>query len=271
MYLDFKHEGKNFFYAREYKDGVERTSATMMMFRYFMQDNMKEHSDHMDVISLPGWISLYNFADAISRYDTWNWREHPSDIYDGKEDIYTKLLTIYPIYKLTGIILNNLKPAFEYIKMNGDADEYTYNDIMKAIDSVKKIAVDDDTMSSLAAIETLYNRSLGNIESKVRVTVDDNGRVVGHVIPDFNLFTSNLCNDILNMLPKLDYLILYYPESCMLSFRTNRDDVDVSVIAESMNGGGHAKAAGCTCSRESFYSVLKNYYYAPTYKEYCML
>ena len=55
--------------------------------------------------------------------------------------------------------------------------------------------------------------------------------------------------------------VILYPSSKTISFRTNRDDVNVARYASRIyDGGGHAKASGARLSTEDFMHVLDFYY-----------
>jgi bifunctional oligoribonuclease and PAP phosphatase NrnA len=62
--------------------------------------------------------------------------------------------------------------------------------------------------------------------------------------------------DYLNMVPGVDFALLVQEDrkSVKGSFRTRKDNVDLSEIAKKYGGGGHPKAAGFTMDKASFNS-----------------
>lgn len=82
----------------------------------------------------------------------------------------------------------------------------------------------------------------------VQTFVDD--RCVGVVHAES--YHSELSHELGRTHPHLDYIAILNVGGKKLSLRTIRDDIDVSDIAASFGGGGHAKAAGCPLTDEAF-------------------
>lgn len=59
--------------------------------------------------------------------------------------------------------------------------------------------------------------------------------------------------------PELDLIVLF-DSSKSISYRTERDDVDVSKLAQSVGGGGHIKASGSSLTDEFRESIIKSYF-----------
>jgi oligoribonuclease NrnB/cAMP/cGMP phosphodiesterase (DHH superfamily) len=61
--------------------------------------------------------------------------------------------------------------------------------------------------------------------------------------------------------PDMDFVVALYPKNRALSFRASESSTtDVSVIAASLGGGGHEKAAGASLSTDDFIKWLRVYY-----------
>ncbi|WP_054957871.1 DHH family phosphoesterase [Paenibacillus dakarensis] len=65
-------------------------------------------------------------------------------------------------------------------------------------------------------------------------------------------YHSELASELGSSNPHLDYIAILNMGNRKMSLRTIHDHIDVSAIAMRFNGGGHAKAAGCTLSHEVF-------------------
>ena len=74
-------------------------------------------------------------------------------------------------------------------------------------------------------------------------------------IPDYQ-FISECAEHLYTTFPNVPFVVVYYEhdDKYKLSFRTNKDSVNVAEIAQELfHGGGHAKAAGATISKHDFY------------------
>ncbi|MBY0120327.1 DHH family phosphoesterase [Bacillus sp. S/N-304-OC-R1] len=65
-------------------------------------------------------------------------------------------------------------------------------------------------------------------------------------------YHSELGNELGKEYPHLDYIAILNIGGKRLGFRTIHDTVDVSEVAGHYGGGGHAKAAGCSLTKEAY-------------------
>jgi len=65
-------------------------------------------------------------------------------------------------------------------------------------------------------------------------------------------FLSELGNALGKENPHLDYIAMINMGSKRISLRTIHDDVDVSEVAGQFDGGGHAKASGCSLNEAAY-------------------
>ena len=77
-------------------------------------------------------------------------------------------------------------------------------------------------------------------------------------------YHSELGNELGKEYPHLDYIAILNIGGKRVGFRTIHDHVDVSEVAGQFGGGGHAKASGCSMSKEAFQQfVLDTFHLEP--------
>lgn len=69
-------------------------------------------------------------------------------------------------------------------------------------------------------------------------------------------YLSELGNELGKEYPHLDYIAMLNMGTKRISLRTIHDDVDVSAVAGTYGGGGHAKASGCTITLDAFQNFV---------------
>lgn len=154
---------------------------------------------------------IFDFIEITRRYDTWEWY----DVYN--DDIPKKM--------------NDLM----YIK---GKDEFTDEMLIK-IKSGEEL-FDTIDIALLKFRQKEIEREIDKLDDNI-VTTDILGYKAGVV------FTQNFISEVGNQLserhPELDFIAIINGSS--VSFRTVKDDVNVSEIAKVFGGGGHVKASGC--------------------------
>ena len=83
------------------------------------------------------------------------------------------------------------------------------------------------------------------------------GKKCGVVFAETN--KSELGNYLSNKYTELDLIVLINAANS-ISYRTTKDDVDVSVFASNYQGGGHAKASGSGITDEQREQIIKLYF-----------
>ena len=157
------------------------------------------------------------FANIVRKYDTWLWKTKYNDIFPKR---LNDLLYIYGGDKFFSIIIDRLLLGKDLI-INED-----YCILRIKEEEVKKY------------IETK--------EANMK-KVEINGLTAGIVFAESNI--SELGNVICENNPDIDFAMIINIDKS-ISFRTVKDNVDVSEIAKSLNGGGHKKAAGAPILEE---------------------
>ena len=154
---------------------------------------------------------IFDFVETTRRYDTWEWY----DVYN--DDIPKKM--------------NDLM----YIK---GKDEFTDEMLIKIKSGEEPFDTIDIALLKFRQKE--IEREIDKLDDKI-VTTDILGYKAGVVFT--NNFISEVGNQLSERHPELDLIAIINGSS--VSFRTVKDDVNVSEIAKVFGGGGHVKASGC--------------------------
>lgn len=185
-----------------------KTCGTELFYKYLV-----------DVGYLKGTDKHFNFVWAVTMYDTWQWKElRDSDARMVKE--FNDLLYILGRDEFIDRCIRRKRVKGDDAMILPSKDERMLLDIrQKEID---------------AYIDKKDKEMVGLI-------ID--GKKVGAVFADS--FVSELGNTLAERHPEYDYISIVDPGSYKISYRTIKDDMDVSEVAKLYGGGGHPKAAGC--------------------------
>lgn len=83
------------------------------------------------------------------------------------------------------------------------------------------------------------------------------GKVCGFVFA--NQYVSELGNRLCQLHPEIDFVAMIDMESCTVSYRSIKEDIDLGQdVAKFFGGGGHPKAAGSSFSKNIWPSVVKS-------------
>ena len=181
----------------------------------------KMHKKELDEYS----SAIENFVEAVRRWDTWEWKTKYNKYYYSRA--LNKLLEVYGIADFINLIQNNIMYC-------------------------NAILTDEDYRILEGHFKVFSNYV--NIKDKQIMTTKINSYNVGLLFAENNI--SELGNELLDRHPELDYMALITPTSVCL--RTNKDDIDLSLIAKEKGGGGHKKAAGYPIKKEYIEKYLSN-------------
>lgn len=175
------------------------------LFYEYLKKNYKEFDDTP---------ALKLFIDYVRMYDTWEWKEKYDNIIpkrlndlmymDGPNEFVDKM-----IYRLG----NNL------------------------------FILDDTDLMKLQIEQTYINSYIA--QKNETLIVNDSlfpEHTVGIVFAD--KYISELGNKLCELHPELDFVVLINMSTLTVSYRTVKDDLDLSDIAKGFGGGGHPKASG---------------------------
>ena len=202
---------------------VEDESVGKMCGAYLFYEYLKKnHEEFNDT------LALKLFVKYVRMYDTWEWKEKYDNIIpkrlndlmymDGPNEFIDKM-----IYRL-----GNNFPIFDDTDLMKLQIEQTY------INSY--IAQKNETL--------IVNDSLFP-EHIVGITFADK-------------YISELGNKLCELHPELDFVVLINMSTLTVSYRTVKNDLDLSAIAKGFGGGGHPKASGSRFDASIINDMLNN-------------
>lgn len=182
--------------------------------------NLLEYIDRVFHISetYEHYTNLYDTIISISRYDTWQWKTSPIN-YD--ED-------------LCQVLVNSL---------NLDI----------AVTFLTSMIVEDENSSFIRKlVSTIYTNYKSDKEKTVSKLITEPSKIkfvekYGYKLALIILgekFVNDLMEAVYLEHDDVDIVVGIIPSSQQLSFRTNKDNIDVSNFAKKFGGGGHKSAAG---------------------------
>ena len=166
------------------------------------------------------------FVELVRQYDTWEWTK------------FNKLP--YYLNNLVYILgMNNFIDTFTERLAKKDINELT----IFTEDERKLLVRNESVISNYIQDKRQYVKTFEINDKKVGICfADTNQSILGNVICEEN---------------NIDIMVMVNLDRKSISFRTNKDDIDVSVIAKRFNGGGHAKASGGTIDDKVIESIHK--------------
>ena len=107
-------------------------------------------------------------------------------------------------------------------------------------------------------IEQTYINSYIAQKNETLMVNDDlfPGYTVGITFAD--KYISELGNKLCELHPELDFVVLINMSTLAVSYRTVKDDLDLSDIAKRFGGGGHPKASGSRFDASIVNDMLNN-------------
>jgi oligoribonuclease NrnB/cAMP/cGMP phosphodiesterase (DHH superfamily) len=199
---------------------------------------------------------------AISRYDTWEWKNTPSELvsksapnepkFELREDLTTVLLSLYSEEEVLAQLHANVAAGRYYSERNYEdyKDFITKRDEKFAEYMNKLVFPDKEKFKGWQFALYIHSKDV-NI-STFNEYLSDNWKYSDYYIEQDIDFP--------------DVLVSLDPVTRQVSFRTKRDDINVGEVAKTFGGGGHAKAAGAVLTPEDFTSLLMEYYIAEAVK-----
>lgn len=210
---------------------------------------IKLHKEKSVFLSpLTGSLEVYLdwLMKSISRYDTWQWKTEP----DSKAHYnyeYVSEGDLSDICKFIGVE--------EFVR--GFYAFIVYAKYIKTLMPIKFFALRDCIMTNK---KQTIERILSDNTIK---SVTMNNKKCGIMISDSSDFIYG--NELLENIYKMkgvDISIMIYPRTRIVSVRTGRDDIDLSVWVKEQfgTGGGHRKAAGSKLDIDKMTALIHLYY-----------
>ena len=202
---------------------VEDESVGKMCGAYLFYEYLKKnHEEFNDT------LALKLFVKYVRMYDTWEWKE-----------------------KYDNIIPKRLNDLMYMDGPNEFIDKMIYR-------LGNNLAIFDDTDLMKLQIEQTYINSYIAQKNETLIVNDSlfPEHIVGIVFAD--KYISELGNKLCELHPELDFVVLINMSTLTVSYRTVKDDLDLSVIAKGFGGGGHPKASGSRFDASIINDMLNN-------------
>ena len=187
---------------------IEETCGTEMMYNFLLNNSYLQRTDYLDKL-------VY----TIRLYDTWLFKKKYNYI-DSQS-----LNNLFKIYGGEDFINSYLERINNY-KLGSEVKLFNNNDLMLLQVEEKRIKRYIQTKNEKLITTTL------KLDKEYNVGISFGEQ-----------YTSEVGNTLCSLHPELDFIIII-SNMTTLSFRTAKDNIDVSEIATYYNGGGHPQSAG---------------------------
>ena len=202
---------------------VEDESIGKQCGAYLFYEYLKKN--HKEFNNTP---ALKLFIDYVRMYDTWEWKE-----------------------KYDNIIPKRLNDLMYMDGPNEFIDKMIYR-------LGNNLAIFDDTDLMKLQIEQTYINSYITQKNETLMVNDD-------LFPEYTVgitfadkYISELGNKLCELHPELDFVVLINMSTLTVSYRTVKDNLDLSAIAKGFGGGGHPKASGSRFDASIVNDMLNN-------------
>ncbi|WP_163970484.1 DHH family phosphoesterase [Oceanobacillus halotolerans] len=164
--------------------------------------------------------ALTEFVELIRQYDTWEWEANGNE----QAKRLNSLFFLLSIHQFEEMMIERLSIS----------DRFYFDDF-----ETKLLDMEDDKI-----IRYIRRKRRELIQKQVH----DYYAGIVHA----ESYHSELGNELGKTYPHLDYIVILNLGAKRVGFRTIHDDVDVSDVASTFGGGGHAKASGCSLTDEAY-------------------
>ena len=199
-------------------ESIGKLCGTYLFYEYLKKNYEEFNNTH----------ALELFVDYVRMYDTWEWKEKYNNIIPKRLNDLMYIDGVYEFKNKMKYKLENNYPIVDDV------------DILKL--DIEQINIDSYVAQK---DETLI--------------VNDNlfpGYIVGITFAD--KYISELGNKLCELHSELDFVVLINMSSLIVSYRTVKNDIDLSAIAKGYGGGGHPKASGSQFNVSIINDVLNN-------------
>ena len=202
---------------------VEDESVGKMCGAYLFYEYLKKnHEEFNDT------LALKLFVKYVRMYDTWEWKE-----------------------KYDNIIPKRLNDLMYMDGPNEFIDKMIYR-------LGNNLSIFDDTDLMKLQIEQTYINSYVAQKNETLIVNDDLFAEYTVGITFADKYISELGNKLCELHPELDFVVLINMSTLAVSYRTVKDDLDLSDIAKRFGGGGHPKASGSRFDASIVNDMLNN-------------
>ena len=190
---------------------------------------------------LPIYDTIASFAEIVSRYDTWEWKNNPSPVYKKSEEDLNILFQDLGIKKTIRVFLDIINES----SPDGFELPIQYKELVKDRKEERQLYIDNAIKRAKSI--TWY---INSVPYKVKMFIPKDKY--------FNAEITGIYED--ESFEGLDFVVGLVPQNHSVSLRSNRKDLDLGRIAARMGGGGHFSAAGAILPINEFLHLLENYY-----------
>ena len=190
---------------------------------------------------LPIYDTIVSFAEIVSRYDTWEWKNNPSPVYKKSEEDLNILFQDLGIKKTIRVFLDIINES----SPDGFELPIQYKELVKDRKEERQLYIDNAIKRAKSI--TWY---INSVPYKVKMFIPKDKY--------FNAEITGIYED--ESFEGLDFVVGLVPQNHSVSLRSNRKDLDLGRIAARMGGGGHFSAAGAILPINEFLHLLENYY-----------
>lgn len=197
----------------------QKTSGTRMFF-----DVLKASGDLENYLTETRLKKLEQYVELVRKYDTWEW------VAVGDETP-NKFNTLFRLY-----------PRRLFVDSFSKPERYDSTVLFEPTEELI-ISLDEEKKKS-------YIKSKMNEVFMTSVASKCAGVVMAEQ------YINDVAHAVTEQFPQCDLSIVVTSKT--LSFRTDRDDLDVSIIAQRFGGNGHPKAAGAQISEDIRMDMLSD-------------
>lgn len=165
-------------------------------------------------------VVMDQFVELVRLYDTWEWEAENKIQAKRLNDLFYMI----SVDEFEAKMVDRLR----------DAKEFSFDEFEEKILNMEE-----------SKIERYIRRKKREL---IQTFIGD--ECVGIVYAES--YHSELASELGTEYPHLDYIAILNMGGRKMSLRTIHDHIDVSAIAMRFNGGGHAKASGCTIGNEVY-------------------
>lgn len=188
----------------------KKNSGTSLVFDYFQDNFTIDTFDSFDALM---------FSELVRSYDTWDWVNNVSDRFKEQAEQWNNLLYIVGRDRFVERISKSIELTFNETEQ-----------LLIDLDNEKKDRYIESKLKS-AHYDAFY--------------LEDGSRLLFAFVDGeqyHSVLGNQMCLNLKHGADLIDFAVIRNGER--LSFRSVKEDIDVSVIAKMFGGGGHSKAAG---------------------------
>ncbi|MBS4204159.1 DHH family phosphoesterase [Lederbergia citrea] len=180
--------------------------------------------------------AIAEFVELVRQYDTWEWKKNDNH----EAGRLNALFFLVSIEEFEEKMIDRLKTS----------DHFSFDEFEKKILDMEE-----------NKIERYIRRKRREL---VQTEVGDHFAGVVYA----ESYHSELGNELGKEYPHLDYIAILNIGGKRVGFRTIHDHIDVSEVAGHFGGGGHAKASGCSLTKEAYKQfVVETFHLEPLHED----